>query len=132
MEVGEEEPENSPSIEPETAGISALVEVDENMLKRSVLAESKLSKSSRVRTPMVKKTKYEGEDQMNFGELRTGEIFNHLPYVYPQEVKDHITCPFTIKTNEKTKLLIIEKDGISKNVRDYLIEEFQSKYRFMK
>ena len=69
---------------------------------------------------------------MNFGELRTGEIFGHLPYVYPQEVRDSVTCPFTIKTNEKTKLLILEKSGISKNVREYMIEEFQSKYRFMK
>ena len=53
--------------------------------RHSLGNQSKLSKASRVRTPVIKKTKYDGEDQMSFGELRSGEIFNHLPYVYPQD-----------------------------------------------
>jgi hypothetical protein len=69
---------------------------------------------------------------MNFGELRSGEIFNHLPYVQPAGQKDLVSCPFTIKTNEKTKLLILEKEGITQTVRDHIIDEFESKYRFLK
>ena len=81
-------------------------------MKHSLGAVSKMSKTS-IKTPLIKKTKYDGEDQMGFGELRSGEIFNDLPYVYPPGQKDLVTCPFTIKTNEKTKLLIIEKEGIT-------------------
>jgi hypothetical protein len=56
-------------------------------MRHSVGATSKISKTS-IKTPLIKKTKYDGEDQMSFGELRSGEIFNHLPYVYPEDIRD--------------------------------------------
>lgn len=78
-------------------------------------SKSRLSQYSKVsKQPVIKKTKYEGEDQILFGELKSGDIFNHLPYVYPGELKDYVTCPYTIKTDEKTRLMIINKEGVSK------------------
>ena len=92
-------------------------------------AQSKMSKYSRLtRTPVTKKTKYDGEDQMQFGVLKPGEVFGHLPYVYPAEYKDTAACPFTIKTNEKTRLLIIQKAGISLLFKEYLMHQFKSKF----
>lgn len=44
----------------------------------------------------------------------------------------NIKSPFTIKTNEKTKLIIIDKSALDFHIREYLHEEFYSKYRFMR
>ena len=60
---------------------------------------------------MIKETKYEGEDQLIFAHIKTGHLFNHWVYIYPEALKDEITCPFTIKTNEKTRILIIDSSN---------------------
>ena len=53
-------------------------------------------------TPMIKETKYEGEDQILFGELAPGMIFGHISHIF----KDfRVMSPYTIKTNEKTKYI---------------------------
>jgi len=70
---------------------------------------------------------------MLFAEMKQGEIFGHPTHIFPQ-----VMSPFTIKTNEKTRLRIIENPAVylpsKDNVtcKDYLLEEFNSKYRFMK
>jgi hypothetical protein len=77
---------------------------------------------------MTKKTRYEGQDQLLIGALKSGEVFGYLSYIFDNSVKS----PFTIKTNEKTRLILVEKKAIELYCKDYLLEEFYSKYRFMK
>jgi hypothetical protein len=33
-------------------------------------------------TPVIKKTKYEGEDQMLFSVLKEGEVFGHFSHIF--------------------------------------------------
>lgn len=75
-----------------------------------------------------KKTKYAGEDQLLFCSVGSGEIFGHLQYIFNDNVKQ----PFTIKTNEKTRLIVFDKKAIELYCKDFLLEEFNSKYRFLK
>ena len=77
---------------------------------------------------VAKQTKYDGEDQMQVGTFKRGETFGYLSYVFDE----NIGAPFTVKTNEKTRLILIEKKAIELYCREYLLEEFNSKYRFMK
>ena len=46
--------------------------------------------------------------------------------------KEGVLAPYTIKTNEKTRLLVIEKEGIDKYVGDFLRAEFELKYTYLK
>ena len=85
------------------------------------LEQSQLSSTAR-------QTKYEGEDLMLVGTFKRGEQFGFLSYIFDENIR----APFTIKTNEKTRLILIEKKAIQLYCKDHLKEEFNSKYRFMK
>ena len=76
----------------------------------------------------IKKTKFDGEDQLLLGSHKSGEVFGHLDYIFDGK----ISSPFTIKTNEKTRLILIQKEAINLFCKEYLLEEFNVKYRFMK
>jgi len=69
---------------------------------------SVFSSAKSPKSPKIKETKYEGEDQLLFGLISAGEILSHWSYARPEN-SDDLYYPFTIKTNEKTKLLIISK-----------------------
>ena len=72
---------------------------------------------------------------MHFAELKSGEIFGHLTHIFQDA---GILSPFTIKTNEKTKYIEINKaafdiasnDGVT--IKDYLVSIFNSKFNFFK
>lgn len=80
-------------------------------------------------SPMTKATKYEGEDQMLFDELEKGQVFGFIPHIFRDQ---NVLSPFTIKTNEKTRLLVIEKEGVDKFCSEFLRQEFMDKYNFLK
>lgn len=65
---------------------------------------------------------------MLVGTFKRGESFGYLSYIFGEKIR----APFTIKTNEKTRLILIEKKAIQLYCKEYLQEEFNSKYRFMK
>jgi hypothetical protein len=46
-----------------------------------------------------------------FASIGSGEIFGQLQYIFPQSRGD-IRQPFTIKTNEKTRLIVIDRKAI--------------------
>lgn len=58
-----------------------------------------------------RQTKYDGEDQLLFASARSGEIFGQLQYIFPKS-RGEIRQPFTIKTNEKTRLIMIDSKAI--------------------
>jgi len=68
------------------------------------------------KSPMIRETKYEGEDQLLFGRFLAGSLLSHWPYGRPEK-SDDLHYPFTIKTNEKTKLLLISK-SIAEEIRE--------------
>jgi CRP-like cAMP-binding protein len=76
----------------------------------------------------AKQTKYEGEDQLLLGTFKRGETFGYLGYIFDEKIPP----PFTIKTNEKTRLILIESKAVELYCKDHILEEFNSKYRFMK
>ena len=59
---------------------------------------------------MVKETKYEGEDQLLFNELKPGMVFGHISHIFRDS---KVMSPYTIKTNEKTKYIMIETPALS-------------------
>lgn len=71
----------------------------QNLVPR--LEQSQLSSTAR-------QTKYEGEDLMLVGTYKRGETFGYLSYIFDENIR----APFTIKTNEKTRLILIEKKAI--------------------
>ena len=86
-------------------------------------------------TPMVRETKYEGQDQILFAELKAGEVFGHISHIFKNF---RVMSPYTIKTNEKTKYIIIEKAALEITSREgmsissFLLDDFNLKYRYMR
>ena len=46
---------------------------------------------------------------MLFSVFQRGEVFGYEPHIFPGQ---RVVSPFTIKTNEKTRLLVIEKGAV--------------------
>ena len=65
---------------------------------------------------------------MLVGTFKRGESFGYVSYIFDENIR----APFTIKTNEKTRLILIDKKAIELFCKDHLREEFNSKYRFLK
>lgn len=62
--------------------------------------------------------------------LREGEMFGHLNFMFPPELI--IGSPFTIKSKEKAKILLINKEAFKKYCLDFIMYYFSIKYRFFK
>ena len=66
---------------------------------------------------------------MSFPACLKGEVFGHLTHIFKHE---GLLAPYTIKTNEKTRLLVIEKEGVDKYVGPFLKQDFEMKYNFLR
>ena len=70
-----------------------------------------------------------------FAELKPGEVFGHISHIFKNF---RVMSPYTIKTNEKTKYIMIESPALSiqgaenMTIDSYLLDDFNLKYRFMK
>lgn len=71
---------------------------------------------------------FEGQDQMLFSVFKRGEVFGYEPHIFPGQ---RVLSPFTIKTNEKTRLLVIAKEAVDKYCAPILKEQFEIKYDFL-
>ena len=79
-------------------------------------------------SPALRETEFEGQDQMLFSVFKRGEVFGHEPHIFPGR---RVLAPFTIKTNEKTRLLVIEKEAVDKYCAKILRGQFDVKYDFL-
>ena len=62
--------------------------------------------------------------------LREGEMFGYLNFMFPPELI--IGTPFTIKSKEKAKILLIDKETFKKYILDFIMYNFSIKYKFFR
>ena len=55
-----------------------------------------------------------------------------MEYVLTDEQKAIVKKPFTVKTNEKTRLIKVKKEAVCEITKQFLREEFISKLRYLK
>jgi len=61
---------------------------------------------------------------------REGEMFGYLNFMFPPELI--IGNPLTIKSKEKAKILLIDKETFKKYILDFMMYNFSIKFRFFK
>ena len=62
--------------------------------------------------------------------LQEGEMFGYFHFMFPPELI--IGNPFTVKSKEKAKILLINKNSFQKYILDFMMYNFSIKYRFFK